>query len=269
MRRLAEFALFVPVAAGVHLAAFGLIGAPDGGGSAGMGGENAVTVQAVSPQVAALVQSWQAAPRVEGAAPPAPRAPDMPATSVLPAHPSAPRALVARPALPEPGLEAAPVPDTTPPPPPAPPKPAPPKPTPPKPAKAAPPKKPQAPVAAKRAAGAGGGAVAGKSAKGADPGAQKALSASWGAKIQARVARAHRVPKAAIRQGLSGTALVRLVVARDGRLMSAALRRSSGAQVLDKAALQTVRRVRRYPPAPKGFSGTQGVYDLPLSFSVN
>ncbi|MHC0052639.1 energy transducer TonB [Actibacterium sp. D379-3] len=266
MKRLAEIALFVPVAAGLHLAAFGLAGgalSSSSGGAQGAGGDNLITLAAAAPQMAALVETWDAPPEA-AAQTPAPLSPPQPeaaamAAPTVPVAPPRPPLSTATPTLatPDPRPEIAT-------------EPAPwPEPADPRPAPATKPAKPSAAAPAKRAAGSGGGAAAGQAGSAADAGQQRALASGWAAQIQARVARAHRVPATAARQGLTGEVLVRMVVGRDGRLISAGVRRGSGHAVLDRAALQSVRRAGRFPAAPAGFTSDRLGFDVPLVFALN
>ncbi|MBC57307.1 MAG: hypothetical protein CL814_10265 [Confluentimicrobium sp.] len=259
MRRIAEIALFLPVAAALHLAGFGLAGGARTGseaGAQGAGGENLLTLAAAPPQISALVAAWDSPPEVSAA--PAAVQPPPAAIAALPPVMPAPASdppdrtgVAARPSLPTPDpepdirtVETAPQPRPE-----APKKPAPP---------------PEAP--AKRAAGTGGGAQAGEAGASANPGQQRALASSWAGQIQARVARVHRMPAAALRLGLYGDVTVRITVARDGRLQSARVVKSAGLAVLDQAALQSVRRAGRFPPAPEGLTRPAMSFDVPLAF---
>jgi len=57
-------------------------------------------------------------------------------------------------------------------------------------------------------------------------------------------------PNAARRRGLSGNPVVEVIVARDGRLISAQIQRSSGHPQLDAAALQILRLASPFEPFP-------------------
>ncbi|RSK41031.1 energy transducer TonB, partial [Rhodovulum iodosum] len=96
----------------------------------------------------------------------------------------------------------------------------------------------------------------------------RSLRAAWGGAILARVTRAHRYPRAALGQGLTGRALVALEVRRDGRLASARLAESSGSALLDRAALASVRRAGPFPPAPVGLTRASYGFTLPLRFEL-
>lgn len=120
MKPALEFTGFATLALGLHVAAFGLIPGL-GGGSAGDGGAQEVTLQAASPDLLATVQRWQTnpeAPVIETAALPAPALDTpaaLPAPDASPPQPEPPPAPRITP--PQPGSAAAPVsPDATAPP---------------------------------------------------------------------------------------------------------------------------------------------------------
>ena len=93
--------------------------------------------------------------------------------------------------------------------------------------------------------------------------ASPALSARWGGAIRARVEARKAAPTG---RWAPGRAVVRLVVARDGRVVSARLLASSGQPRLDKAALRAVARAGRMPAAPDGFGAAQASFNLPVTF---
>jgi protein TonB len=65
-------------------------------------------------------------------------------------------------------------------------------------------------------------------------------------------------------QGQSGTAVVAFSVSASGSIRGVRLVRSSGSAVLDRAAIETVRRANPVPPAPPGVPG--GSFTQPLHF---
>ena len=67
----------------------------------------------------------------------------------------------------------------------------------------------------------------------------------------------------------SGTVVLRLTIARDGRLGDVGVSRSSGLPSLDNAATNMVRQASPYPPLPDDISGTQHTFILPLYFKRN
>lgn len=64
----------------------------------------------------------------------------------------------------------------------------------------------------------------------------------------------------------SGTVVVRITIARDGRLLNVGLNRSSGAPSLDNFVLNMVRQASPYMPLPDELSGAQHTFTLPLNF---
>ncbi|SIO25335.1 protein TonB [Rhodovulum sp. ES.010] len=302
MRRLAEISLFLPLAAGLHVAAFGLASGPQGGaaGGAGDGGEATVTLAAAPPLLSRLAEDWQAAPQAQVDAPrvdppkatvsrgPSPeadrlaRAPAVPPLGKpkadMPTHKLAPPGPV-RPALaevrrlfepPAPGRVDVPAELTRPRP----------RPGPRAPERAARDRPPEVTAAAPRPSvpppsaaqtargaerkGAAGQAELTRAAPAVSPARTRALRAEWGAQILARLARVHRYPRGT---RATGRAMVDLVVGRDGRLVSVRLRQSAGDPVLDRAALATVRGAGRFPSAPGGLQKARYSFTLPLTFA--
>lgn len=66
----------------------------------------------------------------------------------------------------------------------------------------------------------------------------------------ARLERFRRYPHAARARRIEGIVQMRVSVARDGRLLSLSVERSSGQPSLDQAALDTFRRAEPLPPVP-------------------
>jgi protein TonB len=74
-----------------------------------------------------------------------------------------------------------------------------------------------------------------------------------------------RYPDSARRQGWEGRVMVRATVGADGRVQSVALHRSSGHGVLDRAALDAVRRWRFRPRTENG-NPTPATVEVPVNF---
>jgi len=74
-------------------------------------------------------------------------------------------------------------------------------------------------------------------------------------------------PPAARRRALEGRTVVRAVVAVDGRVASVELRHSSSHELLDRAALDAVRRWR-FAPAKRGEQAVDGAVDVPVVFRL-
>ncbi|ARC88282.1 energy transducer TonB [Rhodovulum sp. MB263] len=276
MKRAGELLAFVPLALALHVGAFALARPPlvgVAGGAGGPGGEALVTLAAAPASYARLAEDWTEAPapETELAGLPAPE----------PEPESVPRArpdgfATPLPALPKPAEQHREADFLAPPYPPErretqrAPDPAPvlrPEARPDllrKAARSAPPSEARAAqVARGRAEAAEAGAGAAGGAPTLSPARASSLRAEWGARILARVDRSHRYPRGT---RASGRALVELVLARDGRLLSARLVRSAGDARLDEAALATVRRAGRLPPAPHGLEAARYSFTLPLRF---
>lgn len=74
---------------------------------------------------------------------------------------------------------------------------------------------------------------------------------SWEGRVLARIDQMRRYPSAARTRRQQGVVHIRFRAARDGRVMFAALERSSGNASLDRAALETIRRAEPLPPIPE------------------
>lgn len=72
---------------------------------------------------------------------------------------------------------------------------------------------------------------------------------------------------AAQNQREQGALVVRLVIARDGRLIDAGISRSSGVPALDKGAVETMRAASPYAPLPAEIGGAAVEFILPLNFA--
>jgi protein TonB len=260
MMRWVEIGVFTAIAIAAHMAFFAL--RPEGGADAGgAGGETLLSIQAATPSVIKMVETWErpvdvqnaidppATPRDQATAPPAPLSPIAPA----------PRAELRVADLSAPHSDPVQV-DTTPA-----------KPTPPKPAPKSTPKPKAKPKptsdgrTGQKAAGSGGSAQAGNSKTAAvatvSKGKQAKLKQIWGAKIRSKIARAKRYPH---NSRATGTSVVRLTVRRDGALLGVSLVRSSGDATLDQAAIASVKRAKRFAKAPKELPGSSFHFVLPI-----
>lgn len=268
MRALLEGGLFLTAAAGLHLLALSVVTAPDGAaGASGDDGTERLTLAAASASLSALVQAWETPPDVT----PVILAPKPPAQSDTPL----PRPVTDRPPLPTADGPALPMPqdaaqdpvlDTAP---------ATPQPRPApahaeqKPAE--PPKPKPRPTsdssAGQKAAGTGQTAAAGQNRAGSaslSAGQARSLTAQWAGQILTRIERRKRYPSVA--RGRDGVVGLRLTLGADGMLRGVSITRSAGNAALDRAALQAVQRVGRFPPAPKGLSGPSFSFDLKIRF---
>lgn len=74
--------------------------------------------------------------------------------------------------------------------------------------------------------------------------------ASWEALLKAHLEKHRRYPLTARAMRIQGIAHVRFRMSRAGKLLSVTLSRSSGFDILDRAALDTIRRAQPLPPIP-------------------
>jgi periplasmic protein TonB len=95
------------------------------------------------------------------------------------------------------------------------------------------------------------------------PGFNGAAAQSWKSEIVERISSVKEYPEDA--RPASGTAVVAFSVNRNGQILGARLVRSSGSSLLDRAAVETVRRANPVPPPPPGVPG--GSFTIPLHFS--
>lgn len=304
MMKLAEAVVFVSLATSLHIGVWAASPARDGSQGDGDSAQAAVVVQTASPAMAAVVRQWQRPPEVApvpaalpmvpadtAAAPQRPTAESGLPLTALPDRPDAP-ALAAPPEAETDAPARLSVPEFTPPDAPSPPQAeAQPRPqTPPKrdtalaapdapnapslprvdaaPRAATAPATPRPPEPAPRAstrqkAAAPAGQAAKDETHAASAKARNALQAEWGAAIQRRVHRGMAYPRGATG---AGTARVALDVDRSGKLIGLRLVRSSGVDAFDRAALEAVRRARRFAKAPDGLSAASYSFTLSLTF---
>ncbi|MDN2568354.1 energy transducer TonB, partial [Aquibium sp. A9E412] len=94
-----------------------------------------------------------------------------------------------------------------------------------------------------------------------------AAVSNYPGKVVAKLRRALRYPAEARRQRLRGEVQVAFTVSRDGGVAALRVARSSGSPVLDRAALDTVRRAAPFPPIPAAAGRASWSFSLPLRFA--
>ena len=65
--------------------------------------------------------------------------------------------------------------------------------------------------------------------------------------------------------GQGGTVVIRMVIARDGRLLEARVAKSSGEPALDNGMLEAIRAAAPYPPMPPEIPGDKVVFNQPVT----
>ena len=93
----------------------------------------------------------------------------------------------------------------------------------------------------------------------------EAGSNAYNALVFGHLQRFKRYPAAA--HGASGVVLVRFALNRAGEVISSEVSKSSGNGVLDREALDILRRASPFPPFPTAKPGTQETYIAPVNFA--
>jgi protein TonB len=94
------------------------------------------------------------------------------------------------------------------------------------------------------------------------------LLLTYGQSISKEIKRHQNYPPWAQRQRWEGTAEVLLQVAADGKVTGVMLGKSSGHDILDKEALDMVRRASPLPQAPADLRGRARVVTVPIVFKL-
>jgi protein TonB len=93
----------------------------------------------------------------------------------------------------------------------------------------------------------------------------EAGSNAYNALVFGHLQKFKRYPQTA--HGASGTVLVRFALNRAGEVTSSEVTKSSGNTVLDREALDILRRASPFPPFPQAKPGTQDLYVAPVNFA--
>lgn len=91
---------------------------------------------------------------------------------------------------------------------------------------------------------------------------------AYTALIRGMIDQQKEYPLMARKSGAEGTVYIKFVLARDGRLKRTEVSRSSGKNILDRAAINAVTRVNRFPTVPESMEGTEFSFELPLTFKI-
>jgi protein TonB len=78
-----------------------------------------------------------------------------------------------------------------------------------------------------------------------------------------------RYPRIALDNNWQGRVEVRLTVAPDGALAALDVKTSAGHEVLDRQALDMIRRAKSLTPVPSALRGREVTVDVPVIFSLN
>ena len=85
-------------------------------------------------------------------------------------------------------------------------------------------------------------------------------------KVRQRIANAKYYPRIARRRGMEGQPIIAFTLDRQGRLTKVDLARTSGYQLLDRAALEAVHQAAPYPKIPASLKMDSFQFKLPISF---
>lgn len=96
--------------------------------------------------------------------------------------------------------------------------------------------------------------------------AGNAAVSNYPGKIVARLRRALRYPREAERERLRGEVRVGFTIISNGAVGNVRVVRSSGSPVLDRAAVETVRRAAPFPAIPAGAGRSSWPFTVPLAF---
>lgn len=111
------------------------------------------------------------------------------------------------------------------------------------------------------------------SASGAD---QESAAPSWAPQARVRyeellfawMNRHKQYPMLARRRGLEGSGSVRVRIDRDGRVVDRSIQRSTGELMLDRAALDMVRRASPFPAVPDDYAGEGFEFVAPIQYRL-
>ena len=93
----------------------------------------------------------------------------------------------------------------------------------------------------------------------------QAGSDAYNALVFGHLQRFKRYPSSA--RGAQGAVVVRFVLNRAGAVIESAVTKSSGNDVLDREALEILRRASPFPPFPAAKPGPQDSYIAPVNFA--
>ena len=102
-----------------------------------------------------------------------------------------------------------------------------------------------------------------------ETGGSSAVHDSYQQEVLEQIARFKRYPRAARRDGVAGTVVVRFVILSNGSLTSHQLTGSSGDSRLDQAALEMLEKASPFPPIPRSLGTARLELSLPVEFTLS
>ena len=94
------------------------------------------------------------------------------------------------------------------------------------------------------------------------------VRAGYGSQLANWLNRFKQYPALARRRGIEGDAKVRLVIERNGALLSSSLRVASGSALLDESALAMVKAASPFPRVPDELVGERFEFEVPVAFRL-
>ena len=94
------------------------------------------------------------------------------------------------------------------------------------------------------------------------------VRAGYGSQLANWLNRFKQYPALARRRGIEGDAKVRLVIERNGALLSSSLHVASGSALLDESALAMVKAASPFPRVPDELAGERFEFEVPVAFRL-
>jgi TonB family protein len=98
---------------------------------------------------------------------------------------------------------------------------------------------------------------------------QKALLQDFLRQVRNEIERVRDYPYLALWGHIEGRVLVRFDIATDGHARKVQLVHSSGSALLDRTALLTIEKIRRFPPVPPGLGFPEVSLTVPLVYQID
>ncbi|MDI6854055.1 MAG: energy transducer TonB [Deltaproteobacteria bacterium] len=118
-------------------------------------------------------------------------------------------------------------------------------------------------------AGSGGGAGTGKGiGRGSGHGADGSLLGNYLREIRKLLERHKNYPRQARLLRQEGVAVLQFTISSAGQVQGVRLSRSSGHELLDQAAQETLRRVGHFPPFPQALGRERLTVEIPLAYRL-
>ncbi|HVS27753.1 MAG TPA: energy transducer TonB [Burkholderiales bacterium] len=91
----------------------------------------------------------------------------------------------------------------------------------------------------------------------------------YGRTLSTLISRYQRYPHVALLRGWQGTTQLQLILSGSGKMLNAAVLRSSGFEVLDNQALEMVQQAAPFPQPPEALRGRNVTVTVPIVFKLN